>query len=101
MAGISRKQAPVNSVTASFSIGGSVQVNFDGYMPDPAWTLEPLTHRVEGNTIIAELWMNRPEDAMAACVIVDYQNQFNVDVHDWAPGHYNVSVNGQQAEFTI
>mmetsp|Transcript_1030 Transcript_1030/g.2516 ORF Transcript_1030/g.2516 Transcript_1030/m.2516 type:complete len:111 (-) Transcript_1030:4915-5247(-) len=99
MAGIGHNLAPVNSVDANVS-NGTLNVAISGYLPDPSYSLEAPTYRVEGNVITAELTMHH-EDCMAACVIVDYNTSLSVDLHDKAPGDYRVSVNGVEASFSI
>mmetsp|Transcript_16551 Transcript_16551/g.29812 ORF Transcript_16551/g.29812 Transcript_16551/m.29812 type:complete len:100 (-) Transcript_16551:122-421(-) len=99
MEGTDRKKAPVNSVSASVS-GGTLHVSISGYLPNPACHLEKPTHTVRGNLVAVDLTMRRSA-GMAIQVIVDYNESLQIDVHDWAPGQYTVSVNGHEASFSI
>jgi hypothetical protein len=100
MADIRRQHAPVGAVEAAVT-HGVLRIAVTGYKSDPAWSLEPPTYRVEGHTVLAEIMMSKPNGVMAACVIVDYAETIEIDVHEWASGDYKVVVNEIEANFQI
>jgi inhibitor of cysteine peptidase len=76
-----------------------VQVNVEGYLPDPCYEAQEPVVEQDGNRFIIEIVGERAEDEVCAQVIQPYEQSINLGSVE--PGDYAVEVNGVVQEFRV
>jgi inhibitor of cysteine peptidase len=96
-------KAVVDSVDVLIMESFPVQVSATvrGNMPDGCTEISHSTQSVEEDTIIIELFTQRPADLMCTEALVPYEEQIRVDITALKDGHYTVDVNGVQVELNL